>query len=167
MTALFAILSIAMIAIILVQVGKVTELAAKIKGEDESMYESNNRNGLAMLIFMPIFLVACVVSALYYKDFMLQYGPHTPASAHGAELDSLFNITLFFTGIVFILTHIALFWFAYKYRKRRNNVGLYMPHNNTLELVWTLVPAVVMSFLVIRGLVAWNEEMADVTEDED
>ncbi|MEO1625396.1 MAG: cytochrome c oxidase subunit II, partial [Bacteroidota bacterium] len=167
MTAIFAILSIAMIAIILVQIGKVTELAAKIKGEENSEMEANNRNGYGLLIFMPLFLIACAVSAYYYKDSMLLYGPHQSASEHGTELDSLFNVTLFFTGIVFVITQVVLFWFAFKYRMRKNAVGLFISHNNTLEVVWTLIPAVVMSFLVIRGLVAWNNVMADVGPDED
>ena len=42
-----------------------------------------------------------------------------------------------------------------------------MPHDNKLEVIWTAVPAVVMCFLVIRGLVAWNEVMADVSEGEE
>jgi cytochrome c oxidase subunit 2 len=79
----------------------------------------------------------------------------------------LFNITLFFTGIVFIITHIALFWFAYKYRGRKGVISTFIAHDNKLEIIWTAVPAVVMCFLVIRGLVAWNEVMADVNEGED
>jgi cytochrome c oxidase subunit 2 len=37
-------------------------------------------------------------------------------------------------------------------------------HDNKLEIVWTAIPAVVMAFLVISGLDAWNEVMADVGE---
>jgi cytochrome c oxidase subunit 2 len=98
---------------------------------------------------------------------MLGYGPHQAASAHGPELDSMFNVTLFFTGIVFVLTHIALFYFAYKYRGRKGALSTFIPHDNKLEIIWTAVPAVVMCFLVIRGLVAWNDVMADVKEDEE
>ena len=47
---------------------------------------------------------------------MLGYGPNQAASAHGGDLDSLFNITLFWTGIVFVITHIYLFWFSYKFK---------------------------------------------------
>ncbi|MEM1318855.1 MAG: OmpA family protein [Bacteroidota bacterium] len=167
MTGLLAVLSIILIAIIIVQIGKVTELAAKIRGEEEAEMEINNRNALWSIVFMVVFLIACVVSAVYYKNSILWYGPHTAASAHGGELDSLFNTTLFFTGIVFIVTHILLFWFAYKYRSKKGRKVLYMPHDTRLEIIWTMVPAVVMSFLVIKGLVAWNEVMADVGEDED
>ncbi|MEL6865631.1 MAG: OmpA family protein, partial [Bacteroidota bacterium] len=119
------------------------------------------------VIFMVLFLVGCVACSLYYKDSILGYGPHISASEHGGELDSLFNVTLIFTGIVFFITQILLFWFAYKYKYKKGRVALFMPHDNKLEMIWTAVPAIVMSFLVIQGLMAWNKVMADVGEDEE
>lgn len=166
-TGLLIIGCIILIAIVVVQIGKVTELATKIRGEEEVQYEANKRNGVLSLIFLVVFLIFCFWSAIHYRPWMLGYGPHEAASAHGGELDSIFNITLFFTGIVFVITHIVLFWFAYKYRGRRNAKASFISHDNKLEIIWTAVPAVVMCFLVIRGLVAWNEVMADVDEGED
>ena len=166
-TGLLIILCLAFIVIVVVQIGKITELAAKIRGEEEAQYESNKWQGAFMLIFLVGFLVFCIWSAVHYKNWMLGYGPHEAASAHGPELDSMFNVTLFFTGVVFVLTHIALFYFAYKYRGRKGVISTFIPHDNKLEIIWTAVPAVVMCFLVIRGLVAWNDVMADVAEGED
>ena len=156
-----------MIGIVAVQIGKVTELSGKILGEEESEKRANNFHGLMSLWFMIGFLVFCVVSTAFYKNWMLGYGPHQSASAHGFELDSLFNITTFFTAIVFVLTQVALFWFAYKYKADPKRKVLFLAHNNTIEVIWTVIPAVVMCFLVIRGLVAWNEVMADVEPGED
>jgi len=97
----------------------------------------------------------------------LGYGPHASASAHGGQLDGLFNTTLWFTGIVFVITHILLFYFAWKYAARKGQRASFISHNNTLEIIWSSIPAVVMTFLVIKGLVAWNGVMADVSPDED
>jgi cytochrome c oxidase subunit 2 len=166
-TGLIIIGCIILIAIVTVQIGKVTELAAKIRGEEEVQFEANQRIGAFMVVFLVAFLVFCIWSALHYKNWMLGYGPHKAASAHGGELDAMFDLTLFFTGIVFVITHIVLFWFAYKYRGRRGVTSSFIAHDNKLEIIWTAVPAVVMCFLVIRGLVAWNEVMADVSEDEE
>lgn len=127
----------------------------------------NSRNANYSLVFMVVFLVACVISAGYYKNYMLGYGPHESASAHGKSLDSMFNITLFFTGIVFFLTQIALFYYAFKYRGTRGRKPLYLPHDNKLEIIWTAIPAVVMTFLVVGGLDAWNDVMADISPGED
>jgi cytochrome c oxidase subunit 2 len=167
MTILLGILCLILIAVVVVQIGKVTELATSIRGEEEVQVSSNRRNGMWSLLFMVIFLIACIASAFYYKNYMLGYGPHESASEHGSSLDSLFNITLFFTGVVFVITQILLFYFAYKYQGRTGRKALYMPHDNRLEIVWTVIPAVVMTFLVIGGLDVWNEVMADVGEDEE
>lgn len=167
MTALFVLLCVILIGIIVVQIGKVTELAGKIRGEEEAQERTNRTQAGYSMIFMVVFLVACTVSAIYYKDSMLWYGPNESASAHGSSIDYIFNITLFFTGIVFFITQILLFYFAYKYRARRGTKAAYISHNNRLEVIWTAIPAVVMTFLVVGGLDAWNEVMADVEEGED
>jgi cytochrome c oxidase subunit 2 len=167
MTYLIAFAIIFLLGVIVVQIGKVSDLAAKIRGEEEVATQDNNRTAFWLLIFMVVFLIGCVVSAIYYKNVMLGYGPLIAASEHGVEVDDMFNITLFFTGIIFVLTHIVLFWYAYKYRQQEGRVSKFFPHNNTLELVWTLVPLVVMTFLVVQGLIVWNKVMPDVDPDDE
>ena len=166
-TGLIIICCIVLITIVVVQLGKVTELAAKIRGEEEVQYETNKRSGFFFLIFGFVFLVGCIWSAIYYVPWMLGYGPHEAASEHGGALDSLFNQTLWCTVPVFFATHIALFWFAYKYQGKKGAKASFISHDNKLEIIWTAIPAVVMCFLVIQGLVAWNEVMADVAPDEE
>ena len=167
MIGLVAILIVILLGVILVQLGRVSELAAKIRGEEEVYFQQNNRTGFYFLVFLVVFLIFCVASAWMYKDRMLGYGPHAAASAHGTELDSLFNITLFFTGIVFVLTHIALFWFSYKYKEDKNRPSTFFVHSTKLEIFWTVIPSFVLIFLVVRGLNVWNNVMSDVGEDED
>lgn len=167
MTGLLVLLCIVMLAIVLIQIGRVTELSAKIRGEKDAQKESNEWNSRGLVIFGAIFLIFSVASAFVYKNDMLWYGVHESASKHGKEIDKIFNITLVVTGIVFFITQIALFWFSYKYRGREGRKVLYIPHDNRLEMIWTAIPAVVMTFLVIGGLITWNEVMADVKEGED
>ncbi len=153
--------------VVVVQIGKVTDLTAKIRGEETVNRNITNSQAKWLMVFCVVFLVYCVASAWYYKNSMLGYGPHEAASAHGGDIDSLFNVTLFFTGIVFILTHIALFWFTYKYRRQEGRVGKFFSHDNKLEAIWTIVPALVMVYLVTNGLVVWNEVMPDVDPQEE
>ncbi len=167
MTALIILLCVLLISIVLIQIGKVTELTSQIKGEREAMRDNSKWNGLLSLIFLVVFLAGVMISAWDFKNVMLWYGPHQSASAHGSVLDSAFNVTLFFTGIVFVLTHIALFWFAYQYRWQEDRKARFIAHDNRLEVWWTVIPAVVMTVLVVRGLNAWNTVMADVKEGED
>jgi len=167
MTALVIFLIVLLLFIILVQLGRVTELSARIRGVQDAEEQGNNRTAVWLMVFMIAFLVLCVASSYYYKNTMLGYGPLTSASEHGWKLDGLFNTTLFFTGIVFILTQVLLFWYAYKYRHSRDRVGEFVSHNNTVEVVWTAIPALVMTFLVVQGLIVWNDVMPDVDPTED
>jgi cytochrome c oxidase subunit 2 len=167
MVILLSVLILALLVIVIVQIGKVTELAAAIRGEEDAQRESDYWNSRLGVVFMVLFLAATIISAFYYKNWMLGFGPHEAASAHGTSVDSMFAITLFFTGIVFIITHIALFWFAYKYRYNPNRKAIFNAHDNRLEIIWTIVPAIVMAVLVIYGLDAWNKVMADVGPDEE
>lgn len=71
------------------------------------------------------------------------------------------------TLIVFVLTQIALFFFAFKYSGNSKRKAIFFSHDTKLEIIWTGVPAIAMALLVIGGLDAWNEVMADVGQDED
>jgi cytochrome c oxidase subunit 2 len=87
-----------------------------------------------------------------YKDSILPLA----ASAHGKELDWLmwFNMTLI--TFVFIIINCLLFFFAYKYYSRPDSQAAYYPHNNRLEMIWTIVPAIVLAVIIILGLRMWN-----------
>lgn len=162
MVFLLIVLTFVLIAIVLIQIGRVKELADALRGEEQAHFSNNRFSALAMVAFMVLFLVASIWSSWAYKNDMLWYGPHQSASEHGGELDSIFNVTLFFTGIVFIITQVLLFWYAYKYQHKKGVPAIFLAHDTKLEIVWTMIPAVVMSFLVIRGLFAWNSTMADL-----
>lgn len=166
MSYLIAFIILGLIAVVALQIGRVSELSAKIRGEEEAELQNNNTTGGWMLIFGIVFLIASVWSAIYYKDHMLGYGPWEASSEHGVQVDSLFNVTLFFTGIVFVATQLLTFYYAFKYRGRKNGKAMFLAHDNKLELIWTAIPAVVMAFLVVKGLVVWNDTMLDLDEEE-
>ena len=42
------------------------------------------------------------------------------ASDHGEKIDTMIWITLAITFIVFVITQILLFWFAFKYQEKEN-----------------------------------------------
>ncbi|HRJ13364.1 MAG: OmpA family protein [Saprospiraceae bacterium] len=167
MTVLLGLLIVVLLAVVVVQIGKVSELATKIRGEEEMQDIVNKRQGFWSLIFMVVFLLAVTVSGIYYKDWYLGFGPHAAASEHGGSIDSLFKWTLFATGFVFIITQILLFVFAYRFSGSRHRKAAFVSHDNKLEMVWTAIPAIVMAFLVIGGLDTWNEVMADIKPGDD
>ena len=81
MTFLIVALSLILITIIAIQIGKVSELAAKIRGEEEMQEATNRRQSAYMVIFMVVFLLGCIISGVFYKNYMLGFGPHESASA--------------------------------------------------------------------------------------
>ncbi len=167
MTTLIIILCLILIGIVVVQLGRVNELAGKIRGEEAAENSANNFHGILCVVFVIGFMIMAVWTTAYYKNWCLGYGPHTSASEHGELLDSVFNVTVFFTAIVFVATQIALFWFSYQYRYKKGRKTLWIPHDNRLEIIWTAIPAFVMTILVVGGLDAWNTVMADVGPDEE
>jgi cytochrome c oxidase subunit 2 len=158
-------LCVILLAVFIVQIGKARELASIVRNDPAEQDEINKFQAGLGMIFMVTFLAACVISFIYYIPTTLGWGPNIAASLHGPEVDYLFNLTLFFTFIVFVLTHIALFWFTWKYKGKQGKIGLYWAHNETLEMVWMIIPSVVMTFLVVGGLQAWNNIMLDLPED--
>jgi cytochrome c oxidase subunit 2 len=50
-----------------------------------------------------------------------------------------------------------LFGFAFKYRGSDKRKGYYYPHNNTIEKIWTIIPAIVLTILVVFGFFTWRE----------
>ncbi|MBB4078246.1 cytochrome c oxidase subunit 2 [Lewinella aquimaris] len=166
MTTLIVFFCIALLLLIIVQIARVRDLAKQLRGSEEVEATSVASTGKGLLVFMVLFLVITTASAYYYKNYILGFGPQESASEHGSAIDSMMKWTLAITYIAFLLTNFALFYYAYKFRTRKGHKALYLSHNNTVELIWTGIPAIVMTFLVVGGLDAWNTIMADVGDDE-
>lgn len=153
MSFLLGLIVLVCVLLVIFYVGRTVELTSELKGTIDDTEKSSNVNGILMLSFLIVFFVGIAWSSSVFVPRMLP----SAASKHGVALDNLFNITLFFTGIVFIITHILLFWFAFKYREKKNAKAFFFPHNNLMELVWTAIPAVVMLVLVAKGMIVWFE----------
>ncbi|MFP5080555.1 cytochrome c oxidase subunit II [Pedobacter sp. JCM 36344] len=112
----------------------------------------NSVNGVLFAIFLVVGLYGVYWEYTVHGSMILPEA----ASEHGKKIDSMFNITLIITTIVFIATHIALFTFAYLYRNTGKRKAYYYPHNNLLEQIWTFVPALVLTVLVLMGFLTWR-----------
>lgn len=134
---------------------RVYELASSLKGnKPEEITEKDNRlMSRIMLIFLVALFAFVIWNLISYLPLML---PES-ASEHGIGLDWLFNFNMAILFIVFTITHILLFFFAYKYYGRKGNVATYFPHSNKLEMIWTVIPAIVLAIIIIFGLKAWNK----------
>ncbi len=158
MTLLY-ILAFLLLCIALNQVFKVVELARDLKNTREwHPTEKDNRlNARLMLIFLVAFMWFFVWQIMRFGgDRILPIS----ASEHGVKIDWLLNVNYAIIIFVFILTSIFLFGFAWKYYGRDNVKATYYLHNNKLEMIWTVIPAIGLAFIIVFGLKYWNEIMA-------
>jgi cytochrome c oxidase subunit 2 len=153
MTALFIIAVIVLVFLVIFQIAKASEYVAVIKGEEKVFRQNNKINGFLMFLF----LIAGLIGVYWCNEELVGKTllVHDSASVQGEKVDEMLHVTLIITGIVFIITQVLLFWFAYRYQESDKRKALYFPHNNTMEIVWTVVPAIALTILVVIGLRNW------------
>lgn len=130
---------------------KVYELTREVQDKPEGI-NWDKVNAVLCALFLIVGLYGVYWEYTVHGNMILPEA----ASEHGKKIDSMFNITLILTTIVFILTHIFLFAFAYFYRYSKKRKAYYYPHNNTLERIWTIIPALVLTILVLMGFFTWR-----------
>ena len=159
---LLIILVVFIAVVALIQLMKLSELSSKLTGKVDEISESDNKlNARLMLVFYFLFM-----GGVIYTIFAYGYGfDRTSASEHGASIDSLLLLNWVILGIVFFITHTLLFFFAYKYSYKKDNKAYYLAHDNKLELIWTVVPSIVLFVIIIYGLTTWNKITDAADED--
>src|SRR6187549_997394 len=153
MQTTFIILILLLGFLITFQIAKASEYVSVMRGEDKSRKQTNKINAFLLLVFLVIGLIDVYYCNEKYGGKILQFG--SAASDHGHDVDNMLKITIVITGIVFVITQIILFWFAYKYQEADNRKAYFYPHNNKLEVLWTAVPAIVLTVMVGFGLYYW------------
>lgn len=89
---------------------------------------------------------------------------------HGPSVDRQFLITIIVCGIAFAAAQIGLGWVVWKYRDSADKTRATYSHgNNRLEVIWTIVTAIVFISLGVMGQRVWaalhlNPAPADATQ---
>lgn len=163
MKDLFVVAIVVMIILVIFQIAKASEYVSILKGEEKSRKQNNKINAFLMLVFLILGLAgAWYCNHLYYGKTLF---PQGSASVEGEEIDSMMMVTIAITGVVFIITQILLFWFAYKYQEKDNRKAYFFPHNNKLEIIWTTIPALTLTILIVIGLKFWFKITGDPPKD--
>jgi cytochrome c oxidase subunit II len=139
------------------QIAKASEYVAVLRGEDKVRKQTNKINAFMLLAFLVLGLIGVYYCNERLKGKILGES----ASVQGVFIDRMMGITLGMTGFVFLITQIALFWFAYKYQGSDKRKAYYYPHNNKLEVIWTVIPAIALTVLVGFGLFYWFKITGD------
>lgn len=162
-TTYLVLAAVALVFIIIFQIAKASEYVSVLKGEEKANKQTNKINGAMLLGFMILGFIG-----VWYCNKML-YGstlfPQGSASVEGEKIDEMFMMTVAVTGLVFIITQFLLFYFAWKYQEKEGRKVYYFPHNNKLELIWTVVPAIFLTVLVVFGLKFWFRITSDAPKD--
>ena len=161
MSGFLAVLVVVLIFIVIFQIAKASEYVSILKGEKKAREQSNRINGFLLIAF----LVLGLIGVYYCNDLLKGKILGESASEQGEGVDTLIYVTLAITGVVFVLTQIALFWFAFKYQEKEGRKAFYFPHNNKLEVIWTVIPAIALTVLVAFGLKHWFQLTSDAPKD--
>ena len=153
MQTFFIILILLLGFLIVFQIAKASEYVSVMRGEEKSSKQNNRINGFLLLMFLIFGMIGVYYNNERLAPKILQFG--SSASDHGIDVDNMMKITLIITGIVFVITQGLLFWFAYKYQESDTRKAFYFPHNNKLEMIWTVIPAIVLTVMVGFGLFYW------------
>lgn len=137
------------------QLMRVIELSRELKKTKEWQVneKDNTFNGKAMLTFMFLFFAFFFWQVNRWSDKSLP----AAASEHGLKIDALWDANMYLVIFVFLVVNAFLFFFAYKYAGKDSTKATFFAHNNKLEMLWTIVPAVALTFIIIFGLKYWNE----------
>ncbi|MDX2172234.1 MAG: cytochrome c oxidase subunit II [Bacteroidota bacterium] len=159
---LLVLLAIVLLIIAGHQLLRVIELSRGLKKTKEWHVTDSDNNimGKAMLGFMVFFFGFFIWQVMRWNDRTLPGA----ASEHGLKVDTLMDYNIYLITFVFFVTNFFLFWFAYKYRGNSKTQATYFPHDNRLEMAWTIVPAIVLAFVIIFGLKYWNEITDDAQD---
>ncbi len=143
------------------QIAKASEYVAVLRGEERARKQTNKINAFMLLAF----LITGLIGVWYCNERLKGKILGESASDHGVLIDRMLYITLAITFIVFIITQVALFWFSYKYQESDTRKAYYYPHNNKLEVIWTVIPAIALTVLVGFGIFYWFKITGNAPKD--
>lgn len=155
MEKILIVIGFGLILLIIYQIFRFFTLFSMIKGKKKAVDigTSNKINGMMMMIF----LVGGMFLVFWYSNRAAKYYLPESASVHGVWIDDMLWMSIYVTGIVFVVTHVLLFYFAYRYQYKPGRIAYFYPHNNKLEIAWTVVPTIAFIVMFILGQDAWQK----------
>lgn len=126
-------------------------LTRKMNGTYDPL-ENNNFQSFMLFLFLFFFLWG----TYYSFDVWGSWAWRDAVTEHGKDVDTMFIITTTLTTAVLVIMHILIFTFTLIYRQRKDRVAYFYPHNDTIERIWTIVPATVLTVLVLFGFFTWR-----------
>jgi len=86
---------------------------------------------------------------------MLSWWLPESVSTYGPDIDRLFYAIYYVTNAVFFAVQGTLIAFLFLYRHRDDRRATYTHGNTTLEIVWTIIPAIILIVLAFVSRETW------------
>ena len=78
-------------------------------------------------------------------------------SSYAGRIDGLFRLILWITGTIFVIVELLLLFFVVRYRHRDGRRARYTHGSNRIEVIWTIVPAVICVVLALLSRATWAD----------
>ena len=88
---------------------------------------------------------------------MLEWWLPENVSTYGSEIDWLFRLIYYITTIACILVLAGILYLLVRYRAVKGGHARYNHGNTTLEIIWTIVPALVFIMLGFMSRSVWSD----------
>ena len=144
------------------QLAKIYQLSARLRGHrEEDISEADTRlQGSLWIVFMFVLFGTTIWQFVRYGDYL-----PPSASLHGEAVDMLMGYNLALVIFVFFVVNALIFIFSFKYRFDKNRTAHFFPHDTRLEVIWTVIPSIVLAVIIIYGLQTWSEMTGPASDD--
>lgn len=166
MTAFLILIILGLLGVTVWQISKIFNLSKKEASTSPGGVNDNRDNkiqGWIMLVFGIAFFGFMIHNFWNYSSFY----PPKAGSSEGVQLDRLFFTTIVIIMIVQVIMQALLFYFSYRYHGRKGQVAKFLPENEKIEFLWTIIPVIVLAALIVYGLFTWSDIMNVSEDDED
>lgn len=164
MSYILVLLAVVFLVLTVLVVSKMQSVLKGLKTneEEDSVVPSGNRwNATMMLLFIILGTVGVIWS---YQVAKVDFLPEA-SSIHGRRTDDLFWFSMAVIMIAFFVVNFLIFYFAWKYQYKKGYKATFYADNHKLELIWTVIPAIVMALLVFTGWRAWTDITSEAPKD--
>jgi cytochrome c oxidase subunit 2 len=103
------------------------------------------KNPIALGLLVLLVLAALVI----WTPFPGAMSPESGASPNAVEIRELYDLIMALAVIVFVGVEVALIYMLVRYRARKGAVASQIHGNTRLEVAWTVIPALILVFLVV------------------
>jgi cytochrome c oxidase subunit 2 len=94
---------------------------------------------------------------------MMSYLPEN-VSTYGKDIDDLFYLIYYISAAAFLLVTVLTVVFLVMYRARPGHRATYTHGSTKLEMIWTIVPALILVILTILSIPTWSNVKSHIPQ---